>query len=234
MKSETKVAAQERTVRQRRSAPVLGRSNVRVPSALGKRGLAGAAHARCARVHSSLYAFSECESKNGKSQADFGSKPRVARNELPWEFVARTLPTPTGLWLGLTIDAVTTLLGLSMSAAPLLRAAPNPARGGLFIDSPDPYPPIPFCFSAARRIAAQVSCTQDNRRAAEKQKGGYCSRIVSTNRSPLTGFGNSNAAESDGTESSAPGIRGGAGATRACCARGRAHPEAACPTELTL
>jgi hypothetical protein len=65
---------------------------------------------------------------------------------------------------------------------------PNPVRGGLCIDPADTYSPNPFCFSAARRRAVRYSCTQDCRRAAEKQKGEYYSRIVSINRSPLTGF----------------------------------------------
>src|SRR3989442_13163610 len=32
-----------------------------------------------------------------KSQRDFASKPRVARNELPWVKCPRNLPTPRGL-----------------------------------------------------------------------------------------------------------------------------------------
>jgi hypothetical protein len=73
--------------------------------------------------------------------------------------------------------------------------SPSTARGDLFIDPHDPYRSKPFCFSAARR----QSCVRENlatlRRAAEKQKGGCYSRIVSINRSPLTGFGHSKAAQ---------------------------------------
>jgi hypothetical protein len=66
---------------------------------------------------------------------------------------------------------------------------PNPVRGGLFIDPPAPHPPNPFCFSAARRRAVRDSRIQGCRRAAEKQKGGFYSPMVSINRPPLTGFG---------------------------------------------
>jgi hypothetical protein len=48
------------------------------------------------------------------------------------------------------------------------------------------YPP--FCFSAARRKKAEASCTQDRRRAAEKQKGLVERDGRSIDRSPLTGF----------------------------------------------
>jgi hypothetical protein len=65
---------------------------------------------------------------------------------------------------------------------------PNPARGNLCIDLPLLHL-IPFCFSAARRQSYMHEHRISLRRAAEKQKGGYCSRIVSINRSPLTGFG---------------------------------------------
>jgi hypothetical protein len=71
---------------------------------------------------------------------------------------------------------------------------PNPARGDLFIDPPAPYLSNPFCFSAARRRLVPRPSIRDCRRAAEKQKGGYSARIVSINRSPLTGFGRNKAA----------------------------------------
>jgi hypothetical protein len=72
---------------------------------------------------------------------------------------------------------------------------PNPGRDDLFIDPPEPYPPNPFCFSAARQRSCVYEHRTTLRRAAEKQKGGYYSRLVSINRSPLTGFGHSTAAE---------------------------------------
>ena len=48
----------------------------------------------------------------GESQRDSASKPRVARNELPWESVVRMLPTPTGLCPRSSQRQATTPLGL--------------------------------------------------------------------------------------------------------------------------
>src|SRR5260370_9613168 len=39
--------------------------------------------------------------KHGESERDSDPKPRVARDEQPWENIVRTLPTPTGLCLPL-------------------------------------------------------------------------------------------------------------------------------------
>src|SRR2546423_7723558 len=45
----------------------------------------------------SSQAFLEQRSEQ-ESQRDSGSKPRVARNELPWEMVPKNVPTLKGLW----------------------------------------------------------------------------------------------------------------------------------------
>src|SRR5712691_10526241 len=68
----------------------------------------------------------------GESQRDSDSKPRVARNELPWENLVRTLQTPTGLWLRSPHHEATTPLGLRVSRAPLPRVARSslPWAGG--------------------------------------------------------------------------------------------------------
>jgi hypothetical protein len=88
-----------------------------------------------------------------------------------------------------------TLHGSStIASVRFLRAAANPVRGGLSIDRPPPYQPNPFCFSAARRLSCVHDSSLGLRRAAEKQKVEYYSRIFSINRSPLTGLAHSKAA----------------------------------------
>jgi len=70
--------------------------------------------------------------KYGESHRDSGSKPRVARNELPWENAGCTPPTPTGLCLYSPCPQATTPLGLPISSSPLPRVATSsqPRAGG--------------------------------------------------------------------------------------------------------
>jgi hypothetical protein len=94
-------------------------------SALGKAGI-------CLSATCSLPGSSELEIKAGKSQRDFGSKPRVARNELPWVTVRKASATPTGLWPHPSRTQATTPLGLATSVRPAPRVARSsqPWAGG--------------------------------------------------------------------------------------------------------
>jgi hypothetical protein len=70
--------------------------------------------------------------QNGESQRDSGSKPRVARNELPWVGARNKSATPTGLWLGGTANTSTTPLGLAISVRrfPRVARSSQPWAGG--------------------------------------------------------------------------------------------------------
>jgi hypothetical protein len=67
-----------------------------------------------------------------ESQRDSVSKPRVARNELPWGLIVRTWSTPTGLCRFRRAPRATTPLGLPdfSSASPRVAHSSQPWAGG--------------------------------------------------------------------------------------------------------
>jgi hypothetical protein len=88
--------------------------------------------------------ISKTGNNHRESQRDSGSKPRVARNELPWEKSVLTFPTPTGLCHYSPRSKATTPLGLPIPLSPLPRVARS--------SQPWAEGPNPFGISTARTL----------------------------------------------------------------------------------